>query len=383
MDTYVFKSAFSPRRNPDPINPGIEHYTMLCEAGSIPRDLPLDANAREPNIDRAKYRQIRESLWGADGSVVPFHHKNKGITILGDAAVKHNDELHVSIPEGFGVTDGGHTLHLVYEAQGSDEADLSNVYVPITVRVGAHEDWVPEISGGLNTALQVKDMSLDNLKGRFEWLKESLKGESFYDQIAWRENDDGKIDARDVISIINLFNVDRWLPDSGEHPVESYSSKGAVLKRFEEHPGQFEMLKPIITDIFTLHDIVRYDSRDPWNASKGKYRSLSIVESRQRGKFEAVFTDKTSVDRLTSAAVLPILAAFRVFVSTDSGDVEWEGGFDHVQQAFNETIVELMNTVYGQFVELGRNPNKLGKSKPVWDQCYQRVRIWSLLNKSS
>lgn len=377
MQTVTFKSAFSPRRSPDPVNPSIEWYQLLCDVREMPTDLPLDANAREPNINRAKYRDIRASLLGTDGSVVPFHQKNKGITILVESANKDGDELHVTIPNDYGVTDGGHTLELIKEEQGNPELP-ERVYVPVTVRAGTPVDWVPEISGGLNTALQVKDMSLDNLAGRFDWLKKLLRDEPYYDQIAWRENEEGQVDAREIIAILNLFNVKRFGDDSSDQPVESYSKKGSVLSRFEQYPEEFQFLSPVIRDILRLHDIVRYESKTIYNAEGGKFGGLGIVESRKRDEYEALFTGGTSRLRLTTAALYPILASLRVFVGEEDGEAIWRGGFDRVREAWEANGADLIRIVHNQHAELGRNPNKLGKSKPVWEQCHQKVWIWSL-----
>jgi len=48
---------------------------------------------------------------------------------------------------------------------------------------------VPGWAGGLNTSVQVQDMSLDNLSGDFDWLKKIIAEEPYAKHIAWRENE--------------------------------------------------------------------------------------------------------------------------------------------------------------------------------------------------
>jgi hypothetical protein len=378
-DAFTFKSAFSPRRSPDPVKPSVDSYTMLVKITDLPHDLPYDANARTPNVDRKKYKEIGESLMGADGSVVPFHQKNKGITILAESALKDEENLHVTIPEGYGVTDGGHTLQLCYDVIANPDLP-DDSYVWVTVRAGVPESWVPEISGGLNTALQVRDESLFNLAGKFDWLKTVLSTESYADDIAWRENADGRVDVREIISTINMFNIDQWPTDADEHPIESYSSKGRALQRFADASEQYERLNGVIPEVLRLHDMVRYESGSPWNAAGGKFRALALTDIRHRGEYDAVYSGAKSTERLTAAAAMPITASFRVLLTVEDGEVVWAGGFERVEKAFAENIVQLIELVHDQFKDLGRNPNRLGKSKPAWAQCFQTVEIWSLRN---
>ena len=66
---------------------------------------------------------------------------------------------------------------------------------------------MPEIAGGLNTSVQVQDMSLDNLEGLFEWIKDELKSEPYFERIAWKENQPGEFDARDIVSLLTKLNI--------------------------------------------------------------------------------------------------------------------------------------------------------------------------------
>lgn len=82
-----------------------------------------------------------------------------------------------------GVLNGGHTLDLV-KKRIQDGSIPHTQFVKMEVRTGIPDTWLPEIAGGLNTALQVEDMSLDDLKGAFEWMKEDLSTEPYYGAVA-------------------------------------------------------------------------------------------------------------------------------------------------------------------------------------------------------
>ena len=73
---------------------------------------------------------------------------------------------------------------------------------------------------GLNTGIQVSQESLFNLEGQFEWLKSILKSNKLINEsIAWQENDDGYIHARELLCILTLFNVAIFPNKENKHPI--------------------------------------------------------------------------------------------------------------------------------------------------------------------
>ena len=163
-----------------------------------------------------------------------------------------------------GIVDGGHTNALI-EKNLDNENLPENQFVNVEVRVGIPESFIPEIAGGLNTSVQVQDMSLDHLKGMFEWLKKILISEPYFDQLAWSENDVGEFDARDLIAMLTMFNVELYPNDKDDHPVMSYEKKSLALKQFEKKQDTYRRMEPIIKDIFEFHDIVRQSAGELYN----------------------------------------------------------------------------------------------------------------------
>ncbi|MBV6657432.1 MAG: AIPR family protein, partial [Devosiaceae bacterium] len=228
------------RRLPDPNfrdAHNMERHLFMVPVGAVPKGIPDDPNARRPKTSKRVYQKVRASLFNQDCEPGTFHLKNKGITIIANGVQsKGNDEYVVSMINGVhGIVDGGHTYKLITDAQ-SDEALPADQFVTIEVRVGVPDTWIPEIAGGLNTSVQVQDMSLDNLANAFQWIKHEIRHEPYYDSIAWSENDPGEYDARDIVSLLAMFNVDIHPNDGDDHPVYGYEKKSMALKAFERQP---------------------------------------------------------------------------------------------------------------------------------------------------
>ncbi len=388
LEKFRFKTAYA-RRIPDPNfknEHGTERHLFVMPVKSIPTGIGLDPNARKPNIQKRVYRKVEASLLQQDDSPKgTFHLKSKGITIIAQAVKQLGDnEYEVAIESGIhGIVDGGHTYKLITENQDND--DLSDdQYVNVEVRVGVPERWIPEIAGGLNTSVQVQDMSLDDLSGQFEWLKGCLRGESYFDKIAWSENDPGDYDARDIISMLLCFNVALFPNDQEEHPVAAYEKKSAALKMFEENTESFKRMKPIIKDILRFHDIVSMHGRQLYNQAGGaKGGSLAFVDHRKRRKYQFTFTGEEDAFRLAPGALYPMMASFRWYVVQDQETLKmkWRGGFKAVLAAWQDLGGDLMRATVQTSNELGRNPQSIGKSRNHWSNLHSRVVKYDLMSQ--
>ena len=249
------------RRIPDPNFKdayGLERHIFVVPVRDLPKHIPLDPNARRSKTSKRVYKKVADSLFNRECEEGTFHLKNKGITIIAESVKQTGkDQYTVEMINGVhGIVDGGHTYTLICDAQG--QAGLpENQFVTVEVRVGVPEAWIPDIAGGLNTSVQVQDMSLDNLANAFGWIKDELKGTSYYPIIAWSENDPGEYDARDVVSLLAMFNVELHPNDGDDHPVYAYEKKSMALKAFEQKPAGFKRMRPILKDVLRLHDIIR------------------------------------------------------------------------------------------------------------------------------
>jgi hypothetical protein len=257
-------------------------------------------------------------------------------------------------------------------------------YVKIDVLTGLHSSLTAEIAGGLNTSIQVQATSLENLKGRFDWIKDELSGEPYFAKLAFRENDGRAYDVRDIIALLDLFNVSEF-PNSmnAGHPVRAYSSKSDVLDAYVENTEQFEKLRPILKDILKLHDIVSstapelYDeagrrAKEEGTGTGAKAGKLSFVDTKQRGEYEFIFINEARNMRIANGALMPMLAAFRWMVETDkrTGRVRWRGGFDNVRRLWKRAAAELVRRTQMSSLSVDRKVNAIGRNPQHWAQLY-------------
>ncbi len=390
MKKFTIPAKYA-RRLPDPVFPHCERHVLIVAMKDLPPGLPTDPNPRKPRVDRLIWREIKRHLLNEDGTPNTFHLKNKGITLIADRVEKLNDEaIEVVFQDGQGIVDGGHTYQLCQENRdeieelnaGSEGAQPITPFVKLEILTGLPAELWPEIAGGLNTAVQVQEMSLMELQKEFDWIKAELRDEPYAKQIAFREGETAAYDARDIVVLLDLFNIFDFPNDGSDHPVRAYTSKAQVLSNYKAKQKQYESLRPILRHILKLYDTIALEGRDKHNAAGGKGGKLAFVESRKRGQFEFVFIDAQSKYRVIGGALLPMLAAFRWLVHVNaSGIVEWRGGFKAVKELWDKTGPELMRATHETSVDLGRKPYAIGRSRNHWQTLHKTVANADLMRR--
>ncbi|HZT97745.1 MAG TPA: AIPR family protein [Chloroflexota bacterium] len=363
------------RRMADPVHEGSDRHIFYVRVKDIPPGIPDDPNPRIPNINRAVYREVERSLLGEEGEPGYFHMKNKGITLIAKEVVRGSadNEYSVVFDRGDGMVDGRHTYEILQKHR-ADELLPEDQFVKIEILTRVPSALVYEIAGGLNTGMQVQPMSLDNLQGQFDWIKGVIAGEPYAKAIAWKENERGDLDGRDVVSILTLFNIGLFPNRGTDYPITAYSRKAAALDLYEKNPESYQKLRPILKDIFRLHDEIRSTARDRWNESAGgRAGAFKFVEEARRGEFWFPFTETKSKWRLLTSALYPILGAFRWTVEDTGEGYQWRNGFENVRSLWEVTAPELMRIAKDSYQELGRSPTQMGKSRNLWQALYSHV----------
>lgn len=393
------------RRMTDPNFPGAETHYMLVPAGELPPEIPLDANPRDPNINRPVYRAIARSLRQEDDSVAgSFHLKHRGLTIVAssvrklDATMRDDGldlfEIGFASDGVYGIVDGGHSYAIVQEAAAAG-AIPSDEYLKLEVITGIPtETLVTEIAGGRNTSMQVQAKSLLDLKKEFQFLKDALAPAGWDGDIAWHEGDDGDVDVVDVIAILSCFDIETY-PNRTTHPVDAYRRKKSMLDRFQQDPDRYRRLTPIITDVLHLHDWISFDSKNRWqevggvSGSGGKYGALEMVEQAKGNRPDFSFTflnGDQSRSRLRRPAVFPILGSFRRLLSKDPDGVpygpyqpvKWRDGFDEVMELWNQAGGHLLRRFYEHWDSTGRDLHAAGRSPAAWGSLYNELAVIDL-----
>jgi hypothetical protein len=393
IEKAIIKAQYS-RRYPDPLNRSsdgdslnIEHNILVSRAIDVPAGISKAPNPRVQRTDRGIYKEVRESL--DNTADLSFHLKNKGITILAHRVEYGEDKktVDVYLGENDGIVDGAHTYQIILDAQEAETCPEGQ-YVRFEVLTGIPSDMAPEITGGLNTAVQVDDASLMNLGGAFDWVKDTLKTTDFGDRIAYKQNEDKPSDIRAILALMTIFNVNKF-PYPGSHPKEAYVSKARCLELYNEDPDSFKMLKPILVDILMLHDYVHVQSRELWNKKVGGRVGGMVglfTPKKKRSNYPLVFMDVETQQKLYDGALYPMLGAMRFLVEQKPGEnvYSWKlKSFDKVKSFFDEIAPDLVATTYKTSLIYGRKPNPIGKDENHWDNTYKTAALHFYLKYSS
>jgi AIPR protein len=377
------------------LSPIVKHYFLVC-AKDMPENMRADANAREPSgLNGRVYRDVQDSLLGENSTPGTFDLMNKGITVLAEAVRKIDDNTYdVIIDDGQGIVDGGHTYKIICETR--KERNLPDEqFVEVQIRTGV-DDWlVTDIAKGLNTGIQVKLHSLANLDGAFEWLKAEIESEPYFKLISWREGEKADYDVRDLICVLEAFNVFDFPNDKSKHPIHAYEKWSVAMEKFakdyRDNKGQLESstyyrLKGLLSGALELFDHIRRDFRDIHNQAGGNAGNLKIIEQAGRKEYEFPFAKlKPSNFRLTKGALFPILAAFRNAVEIDSRNrrARWVGGFGSVLKLWQEAGPELVQETFNATRDIGRMPDQIGKSRGHWANLHKTLELRMLRKKFS
>jgi hypothetical protein len=376
---------------------GLRAYVAVVSVFDLP-DLTewRKINVRDPKMNGAVPKAIRKTL---DEDPASFLFKNRGLVIT-VKSTKFDTEsskltLNMENPDIHGLLDGGHSYKVIKaycsdvdreEIQTQDQA-----FVRLEVLEGFDGEQIRNIVDARNTSNQVKDQSLMELANSFDGIKKAIAGQPYANKVAYKEYEimdgtDGKtakpIDVRDIIALMTLFDKDHF--GDNNHPVMAYSQKADCLKRYKDNRESYEKILPLLKDILRLWDVIHRDMRSWYEESKAKQgqgakfgRITGVTADRD---VSLDFLGETSTDIIPTAFKYPILAALRAFVEEIDGHYRW--GMDVENALINDLGMQLTEVLTANAIEL-RNPNKLGKSSSVWDQCYSKAQVWYLKNQAS
>jgi len=385
LEEVTIKAEYS-RHYPDPLNRSadgdplnIEHHVLLSRAIDVPSGISKAPNPRAQRTDRGIYKEVRKSLDNSDD--LSFHLKNKGITILAHHIEYSTDKrtADLYLGDGDGIVDGGHTYQIILDAQEAGTCPEGQ-YVKFEVLTGVPLEMGPDITGGLNTAVQVDDTSLMNLRKEFDWVKETLKDTDYGDRISYKQNEEGDYDIREILGIMTLFNVNKFPYADGKHPKEAYVSKARCLDLYQEDPNSFKMLRPLLKDILYLYDYTHIRSRERYNEEMGGRAAgmKGVYATKKRGTYEYVFIGEERNYRLYDGALYPMLGAMRFLVEQKPGEnvYSWKlKSFNKIKSFFDEIAPDLLATTYKTSLTYGRKPNPIGKDDNHWDNMYKTVAL--------
>lgn len=381
---YVKENSF--RKLDDPFNDVAKKYVFYVKVCDVPEGIPMATNPRDQRLTSGVAQAIKDSLESNDGY---FHLKNRGIVLSAKSCTYNNKTKEVTINFTddmlHGNIDGGHTYKIVCEHRNTD----LDQYVQFEVMTGV-EDIIEKLAEARNTSVQVDEKSMAELQQKFDPIKEGLEGMTFFNRIAFKQNqqafddDTNKklkmIDAREVVSIINMFNIDKF--DAVTHPIKAYSSKAKMLELYLEDPESYRRYINIMPDIFDLYDTIEMEFATAFNETGGRYgrkkysgyKDGNVIGLSKFGLRELYY-------KIPDGLIYPAVAAFRslVTLNSETDKYEWKNGVDPIT-IWDKCKTNMASQIMNFASAIGDNPNAVGKDSNIWNLAYMTVLLQQGMN---
>lgn len=370
------------RKLDDPfLNGQSKKYVFYVKASEIPLGIPMNTNPREQKLNSQVAKAIEDSLCSNDRA---FHLKNRGIVLSAESVTYNNQKEIVTIDfsdeQVHGNIDGGHTYKIVCEHKDENP----DQYVQFEVMTGV-ENIIEELARARNTSVQVDEKSMAELANKFDPIKEGLQGMPFYKRIAFKQNQlevdssSGKnlkmIDARDIVAIINMFEMEHG--DQKMQPTQAYSSKSRMLQVYLEDPERYRRFTNIAPDIFDLFDTIETEFAEAYNSAGGRYgRKKYSGYKDNKIVCRSKFTEQEMIYKVPDGLLYPVVGAFRTLViyNENTDKYEWYNGVNPIT-VWNACKVSLVKKVMDFAGSIGDNPNAVGKDSNIWDLAYMTVQL--------
>lgn len=363
-------------------------YIAICDVLDIPENIPMKTNPREQKLTTNVAKKIKESL--IHPLEYNFYLLNRGLLLSAQEVTYNNYSNEVTIVfEDFDVhgnVDGGHTYKTIL--QNRELLNRNEQYVKIEILTGI-ETIFQNLAAARNTSNQVEDKSIAELEKRFEIIKNVISSESFYNRVFFKENDAGDIDVADILSIINMFNIDRY-NNMETFPIQSYSGKKSCIDNYikahkefgDSKENPYVKMKPIMVNIFKLYDEIEKNMNQFYKKknSSGRYGSVKgTITSKNGNTLKSKFYKNNMEVGSPTGFIYPILGAFRALVKeNDQGEYYWCKNPFQILEAIGPDLVE---TTIERSRTLGNNPQSVGKDNGNWKTLYMTVLLNSMENR--
>lgn len=338
-----------------------------------------DVNVRDTKKRSDVFNAIVDTLKNDPEEMI---FRNLGITIVAPSVDFDNKTNVVTIEftdkKRHGIANGGHTFSAIQHALLTGPIDAQ---VKVECIVGDIDPkWLVDIVDGRNRSRAVQAESLENLAQSYSAIKKVLVNPLYKDRIAYSEFEVDDRNKRKDISIREVLSYVYCLDDfdKNTHPLEAYSSKGAVVDYYAEedddgkkrHTYVLEKASKILPDILELRDVIYRDLPRAYKDIGGSFGKLSTmgVTMHEDNPRPLKFIQGATVYSYPDAFVYPILAAFRKYI--DHRGWSWKEQPLAVWEKKKNDIAAAMRDAVGTFQG---NPNKMGKAAVTWRLCYDAL----------
>jgi hypothetical protein len=429
LKTYRFRSSRAFKAFDDGT---YQKWVLVVPARDLPRDFPLDANARVPNvIKNPTCREMRETLLTRPEL---FQILNGGVvcTATSVSVKQEGNEQWVDVAfdqdQLQGVVNGGHTygtlLHVIHDhpvyAEGvtlkavlakkdkaADSPDLASlieddeklaeriarareramVQLELVAPV-SDPDLLHDIARARNLSQSVDQTALQNLAGKYEYMKKVLGdaptpfGPSFVERVVWKTNQEvpegsTEVPVKTLIHLLALMNIRLYKPNV-KVANEVYTRSGVIIREFGEAEGEdgdfYDKLAYRLPDFIRLYDHIysalpETQPSFPWADGKPP----AADRKRRKTAFTTPLLTRTCSSKVSGAFVWPVFSAFRLLLEEDGN-----GGLRFKTDPialFEEKKAELSATIQNTFENQGRVVQQVGKTTDAWIRLESQVQM--------
>ncbi len=412
-------------------------WVLVVAARDLPRDLPLDANARLPNvIKNSTCGEMRQTLLTRPELFQIF---NGGIVCTATAVDVKQEGSEQWVDVAFdqdqlqGVVNGGHTygqlLHVIHDhpiyAEGmtlkavlskkdkvaddtnlapllEDEGKLADCIARARDRAMVQlelvapisdPDLLHDIARARNLSQSVDQTALQNLAGKYELMKKVLGeapapfGPSFVERVVWKTNQEvpegsQEVPVKTLIHLLGLMNTRQYKPGV-KVANEVYSRSGVVIREFGEAEGEdstfYDKLAHLLPDFIKLYDYIYMtlpETNPSFSWADGK---PPTDRNRRKTVFTTPLLARTCNSKVSGAFIWPIFSAFRLLLEEDgSGGLRFKA--DPVA-LFEEKKAELSATIQTTFENQGRVVHQVGKAPDAWIRLEGQIQMEMLIRE--
>ena len=348
----------------------------------LPTGVSLEVNPRKPKMTT----NVAKSLLNAVVEpTTDFYINNRGIVLSAKSLSFNTNNSEVTIDIGdqedeadrhlYGILDGGHTYTAIMMKRDAIPADIHKF---VRVEVITNVQTVTRLSDARNTSLQVSDMALFNLDDKFENVKKAILGQPYANQIAYKDNEDKPIHVSELLRLIYAFDIEKY-PDDNAAPVQSYSGKTQVFKRYRDafETPLYKALVEQLPLLVKLYDTIERELPEKYKNYKkamgvstprfGSVRGIEVLENETTTEFLSASTRYS----VSSGYIYPIFGAFRSLLRFEHNTLSWI--FEPLE-LWNEVGISVVQNTF----ETSTNPQLAGKDKQLWLANYRIVETQSL-----
>lgn len=366
-------------------------YYLLVNMKDLPENMPLDVNPRVPKMGTNVAKRLIHAVIEPE---TDFYINNRGIVVSAKSLSFNSTDSEVTIDIGdqddendrfnYGILDGGHTYTAIIQNRDKIPDDIEK-YVRMEVITNVIN--ITRLSDARNTYVQVSDIALFNLEDSFDSVRDAIKNEIYADKIAYKDNENKPINISELLRLMYAFDIIKY-PDDSMAPIQSYSGKAQVFKRYKEAFNEpfYKSLTKQLPVLISLYDTIESEMslkyteyKKKLGVTNPKFGSVKGVESVTKGTTTSYIQNKTTYS-ISTGYIYPIFGAFRSLLRFDDekGEVKWV--FDPLE-IWDEVGTSIVQNTF----ESSNNPQLAGKDKQLWLSNYRIVETQSLrklLNKS-